>query len=136
MRNSNPSSYFQGGNHQRAARIAREIVKPLSAGDLECVITDNMENSEWERMEAALDPAEYARLNKKIDEIHRRVEKIGSEEAENLCDEYYSTLIDLEWFKQSSWFHLGFQAALRLLGTPPDLHVVKGGAALRKRVAS
>jgi len=122
-------------NHHRVARIARKIAKPLSVGDIEFVVSEGMTADELEELCSAVDPESYKELKKKEADLEHRLELLPDEEAKKLCGEYWNVVQELDYCKTLGWFHLGFQSALKLLGEPPEMHVVDGGAIQRKRVA-
>ncbi len=115
-------------NQARAQRIAREIVKPLAVSDLECIIGNSMgvSSGKHDRLFAAVDP-DYPALEKGLAEIDQQLKSLPKE-VQSLFSEYSDLMIQEDAIRQLAWFHLGFQAALRLLGAPPDMHVVNGGA--------
>jgi hypothetical protein len=128
------SFQYYMGNQTRAAQIAREIVKPLAVSDLECMLAEQIIGEETEKLYTAVDP-DYSTVDKRAAELKRQIESLP-EEAKALCGEYSDLLLQRETTRQIAWFNLGFQAAIRLLGAPPELHIVDGGVVQRKRVAS
>jgi hypothetical protein len=79
--------------------------------------------------------ADYPAIEKRAAELEQQMKSLP-EEVQALCGEYSDLLIKREGVRQIAWFNLCFQAAIRLLGEPPEMHVVEGGATQRKRVAS
>ena len=57
------------------------------------------------------------------------LEQIADGKTKDLLDELANAQIRLESITRLAWFHLGRQAAVRLLGAPPDMHVVNDGIA-------
>jgi hypothetical protein len=112
------------GNQSGAARIAREIVKELAPSDIEWLI--NAKHEEYERLYTAVYP-NYPNIEKQRRELEKQIEAIASADIKPLLDEYGDHAFELEGIKQTAWFNLGFAAALRLLGTPPQMNVINGG---------
>src|SRR5215467_6598154 len=95
---------YQGSmkNHARASRIARELIKPLDASDIEWLIHESLSlrQGELERLYTAVD-TDYPNLKK---------------ELANIQDEHADQRSRLEDISQTAWFILGWQAAIRLMG--------------------
>jgi len=118
------------GNQAKAARIARQIVKPLDVTDVECVVSGGMKYpEEHHKLYTAIRP-DYAEMERRYHDLWDRLkESIDSEEVKKMLGELSDAEIDLRGAREMAWFHLGFAAALRLMGAPPDMHVVNGGNA-------
>jgi hypothetical protein len=108
-------SQMVAGNHARAERIAREIVKPLDVGDIESLVTADFNAEVYDELYTAVD-SDYPEIQKQLDDLDQRIDALQDEEAKKLCGEYSKALRDLDWPHTMAWFHLGFAAALRLLG--------------------
>jgi len=121
------------GNQTRAAQIARRAVRSLAVTDLESLVCDHLDETDDELCTAV--DADYPTIQKRLDELIEQRKSLP-EEARMLCDEVFNLFYQREGIRQIAWFNLGFQTALRLIGEPPEMHVVKGGAARRKVVAS
>ena len=97
-------SYFGTMEHQpRAARIAREIAKPLAVSDIESLLSDHLREEDLERLYTAVD-SDYPKYKKAND------------------------VSGLEAIIQIAWFNLGWAAALRLMGTAPEIRIVSNSA--------
>jgi hypothetical protein len=125
------SLLYAKGNQPKAAQIARQLVKPFAITDIECAITEGVSCDEIEQLCTAVNP-EYPKIEKRLDDIEKQME---NHVDSALCGEYSGACIDVMTIRQLAWFNLGFQAAIRLLGEPPEMHVVNGGATQRKRMA-
>jgi len=123
----NKMSAYRGGNHYKAYRIARELVKDIDPSDIEHTITEPMTNEEQLRILTAIEP-KYDELDKRrIDICKEMSETLSIEEAKKLFGEYDEISLDLEFAKAMAWFHLGFAAASRLVSNPPSMQVMNGG---------
>jgi len=131
-------SYQYPGNQRRVERIAREMVKHLAVTDLAFTIKDCMDQADIDRLAAAVDSEAYPDLKKKAEELADQLEHElpADAEAHKFFIDYSSIRDYIEDLQSIGWFNLGFQAALRLMGTPPDFHVINGAATQRKRRAS
>ena len=107
-------------NQASAARIARELVKELAISDIQALIADNLSEGEINRLCKAIDPAVYPERVKERAEIAERIKTLTPEMTE-LWDQYCAAQESVWGVRKIAWFNLGFQAALKLLGTSSDL---------------
>lgn len=100
----------------KAQELAREIVSGWDVGDLECLITDHMEEDERRRILAEIEP-KYDALEKEMIEISRALEKcLTNKKHLKMVNRHSEIQRDLSVNEAIAEFHLGFAAALRLLG--------------------
>ena len=107
------------GSQASAAQIARELVKGLTISDIQALIADNLQEGEINRLCKAIDPAEYSERVKERTEIVDRIKTLTPDMAE-LWKEYCAAQEAVWDVRKIAWFNLGFQAALKLLGTSSD----------------
>jgi hypothetical protein len=124
---------FGFGNDAKVERIARELAKKLAISDISHAMWEELPPGEIARICTALDP-EFGEREKELGEIKKKIEALGPEVASLWSEASLTQEYRLE-IRQTAWFNLGFQAALRLMGTSPDFHVINGGATQRKREA-
>ena len=88
----------------RAGRLSAEMVAPLSVSGIEDGLTEFLNVHDLNRLFATIEP--------KFAEYENRLELSGMEE-----DAYLAIIAA----RQTAYFNLGFQAAVRLMGrtTPP-----------------
>ena len=106
---------YHRGNHTHAAQIARDTVKQLDPSDVEHAISEAMRIPEQRRIYAAVDP-EYLAWDQRRKELEKKLETICGEKAQPLLTEYADVWWPLIGVMERAWFHLGWAAALRLLG--------------------
>ena len=107
------------GSQASAAQIARELVKSLTISDIQALIADNLGEGEINRLCKSIDPAEYPEKVKERAEIADRIKALTPEMAE-IWNEYCAAQEAVWDVRKIAWFNLGFQAALKLLGTSSD----------------
>ena len=93
------------------ARIARQLAKPLSPGDIEWVVSEGMTADEWDRLCSAVDPEGYQALKKKEANLQHRLDLLPDAESKKLCEEYW------RWFK--SWTIAKLLAGFTSVSSPP-----------------
>jgi len=131
------SLFYCLGNQTKAAEIARHIVKPLAVTDIESIVSDGMDSGDGDRrrdLYTAVDN-EYPSTEKRLSVIRDAV-KLLPPSIRDLFDEYSDLHIRVELAMQIAHFNLGYQAALRLLTTPPGLRLLQGGMPQREREVS
>ena len=105
------------GDHDKAALLARAIVKDkIDVGDIASVLTESIkDDGVYDELYTAVD-SEYPALKQRFEDLDDRIDDLPNEEAKKVCGEYSELLRTMEFAQTISFFHLGFAAALQLLG--------------------
>jgi hypothetical protein len=115
------------GNHSKAYRIAREIVKSLNPADIEWLINEHMDDAEFLAIRSAIDQ-DYEKDENEVCALYEQIKAaLSSEEDVKLLSRYDDALHKLACAEQKAHFHLGFAAATRLMGNTPTMGVVSRG---------
>jgi len=111
----------------RAARHAREILRDLSPDMVLDFVRTKQDDGELNRLYEVIEPA-YLKDTQRLKEIEKQLEAILlDEKSRKLFDEYAVIRWSDHCVQQTVFFHLGFAAAMRLIGTvapPPKLRAV------------
>jgi hypothetical protein len=118
---------FVSSNGPRAMRVARKIVKPLDWADIESVVTNSMNQSEYDELFTAVD-SDFLKSEKHLQQLYQTLRDVlPDEESRKLLGDYSDLHLRQDTTKMIAWFQLGYATALRLLGRSPDMEVVDGG---------
>ena len=105
-------------NYGKAQAVAQEIAAAIDVGDVEVMLVDQISDEERRQLMKEIDK-EYEQLaNESLAILKRLGQKLHKNDRRDL-----NRFADIEYSRSSAngiaGFHLGFAAALRLLGRKP-----------------
>ena len=111
-------------NDVRAKFIARRIVANLSITNIQSEVTELMKyRNELDQLCSAIDPS-YPALDRHLNDLEKQVDVILADQRRKLAVDFSNGYVDKLGIQNTAFFYLGFEAALRLLSSPPNLRLI------------